>query len=103
VKQIIIVLALSAIGALVQAIPAPPQKPPTIPDTIKAQFFKSQAQFMQAQAAAQEKQGAFTKVIDMMRKMCGDSFALNMDKDGDPVCEAKAEKSKPVPADAKKP
>jgi hypothetical protein len=90
------ILQLSLLTAAI-AYGADAPKPPTLPDSIKAQFFKAQTQLIQANAAVQEKQQAFTHIIDVLRKQCGDGFTLGMSKDGDPECQA-GEVKTPSPA-----
>lgn len=79
-------IGLCAGAALPQA-PAP--APPAISDALKAQFFKAQAQKIQADIAAQQKQQVFAQAVADLNKACGDGFEPQLNPAGDPACVAK--------------
>lgn len=99
-KSLIRITALTTlmVGAALfaQTAPKPAPKLPTISPDLKAQFFKAQAQLLQAQAeseraakAVKDKTDAFQATIAELAKTCGDSFQPNLDPQGDPVCALK--------------
>ena len=108
---VFIAILMSFSMATAQDKPAAPAKPaatpaaPAITDTLKAKYFKAlsqqqeaQHQVDQAQKALQDSMGNYQKVVQDIVAVCGDKFAAQMDKDGDPVCIAKPEPPKQEPA-----
>lgn len=73
-------------------------KAPTLSDALKVQFFKAQAQLVQANAQAQEKQKAYAEAIEALTKACGEGYQLQMNAQQDPVCVSapKAPEKKPT-------
>jgi hypothetical protein len=86
---------------------------PPISDTLKAQFWKAQAEFQasttaseKAQQDLQQKQAALTAVVGLIQTACGEKFQPTMDKDQNPVCRPKpkpeaAKIEPPKPAEKK--
>lgn len=72
--------------------------PPAVPDALKMRFFKTQAELQQAQSQAQQlvkaKQDQFQSAVDAIRKLCGDRYAVQMDKNDEPECIVKPEPKK---------
>ena len=96
------ILATLAVPLVIASFALAQIKPPVIPDKLRGDFFKAQAEAVNAQAqaqqaakAAQDKQQALQALVTKMQDTCGKNFVLQGDKDNEPVCVAK-------PADPKK-
>lgn len=102
----IIYLTLLAAGLLAGAASAQTPKPPDIPATLSAKFFKAhsestdaQLQVINAQRQVDAKVQAERQVIAELQAACGEKFQPNMNQQGDVVCVAKpAEKPAQNPA-----
>jgi hypothetical protein len=91
-KRILTIATLAVLGLIVGAATAQvptPATPPAISDAVKAQFFKAQSQMIQAKAQAQQAEQAFQQVVTTLNGACGESFAPQMNPQGDPVCAPK--------------
>lgn len=92
---------ISAFGLALGWLMAAQSNTPIIKDVLKARFWKAQAEFTEAQQAAQlatqtaqQKQVALQAAMAEMQKSCGDKFDLKPDANNDPVCIAKPEEKK---------
>lgn len=92
-----LVVIFSVMPLMTQQAPTPkPDSAPTISDAHRAQFFKSQLKFNQAQQEFQKSQAELQSAVDDMTKDCGEKFTPQMGPQGDPVCVAKPEPAKPA-------
>ena len=91
------VLALAGLGTVLCLTLSAQANAPVLSDALKAEFFKAQSQFMQAEMAlertpqwkdAQDKEQALNVTVGKLRAACG-TDELAMDKSGDPVCTPK--------------
>lgn len=95
VRVAVIVLgALMGLALLVfaESKPAPAPKPPEIPDSAQAAYFKAALDFEHAQAQLKSAQDALQSSLGQMRQVCGNEFQLSLDAHGYPICIAKPER-----------
>jgi hypothetical protein len=71
-----------------QPSPNPAPAAPVISDALKAQFFKAQSMKLQADTQADRMGAVFQEAVANMQKACGNTYLLQLDRSGDPVCIA---------------
>lgn len=81
-----------ALLAFAESKPALTSKPPEIPATAQAAYFKAALDFEHAQAQLKAAQDALQSILGQLRQVCGDEFQLSLDAHGYPICIAKPEK-----------
>ena len=77
------------VGVMLLGAIAPDPKPPVVPDALRAEFFKAQAQLIQAKSNLDNASGVMTGVVEKLNKLCGDRHQFQMSQDNEPQCVAK--------------
>lgn len=102
-KKLVILLALVfATAVYAQDKSQPVTKTPAIPAELQRDFFKAQSEFIQAQNVLNGKQSAYQDLLIKLGKSCGETYLLQLDGSGYPVCVAQPAKEKTELAPAKK-
>ncbi len=76
------------VALLFAAMMADAPKPPVVPDALRADFFKAQAELIDAQDKMQKKSAAMTSVVEKLNNLCGDRAQFQMTQDNEPTCVA---------------
>jgi hypothetical protein len=86
----LIALTLLAEAAFAQThAPKELPKPPQVTAEMRARFWRTQAESIAAAARAERAQEAAKAAQEELRKACGDKFAVALDAEGEPSCQAK--------------